>query len=93
MYVHRSIHCCIVLSYMVAVEFMMSMTLAWLFSIAMNVHFIVKEKLLGVHKNDEVSTGLHGSSLAIFTIAAVVLLLKFGDLYPRASILIIWSSM
>ena len=32
MYVHRSIHCCIVLSYMVAMELMMPlvMTLAWL---------------------------------------------------------------
>ena len=60
MYVHRSIHCCIVLSYMVAVELMMPMTLAWLFSIAMNIHFVVKEKQLqlkGAHENDGMSTG------------------------------------
>ena len=36
--VYRSVHCCIVLSYMVVVELMMPMV--------MNAHFIVKEKQL-----------------------------------------------
>ena len=89
-------------SFMVALELIMPMvmTLAWLFSIAMNVHFIVKEKQLRLKefmKMMGLSNGVHWTAWFItqlivisISIVAIVPLLKFGGLYPRSNPLLIW---
>ena len=87
---------------MVALELMMPMvmTIAWLFSIAMNVHFIVKEKQLRLKefmKMMGLSNSVHWTAWFItqfivisISIVPIVLVLKFGGLYPRSNILLIW---
>ena len=78
----------------------MVMTLAWLFSIAISVHFIVKEKQLRLEefmKMMGLSNSVHWTAWFItqfivisISIVAIVPLLKFGGLYPKSNALIIW---
>ena len=111
-HIHTHIHTCTYIrvlltvivpcSYMVALELMMPMvmTIAWLFSIAMNVHFIVKEKQLRLKefmKMMGLSNGVHWTAWFItqfivisISIVAIVPLLKYGGLYPKSNMLIIW---
>ena len=89
-------------SYMIALELMMPivMTLAWLFSIAMNVHFIVKEKQLRLKefmKMMGLSNAVHWTAWFItqlivvsFSILFMAPMLKYGGLYPKSNLLLIY---
>ena len=67
----------------------MPMTLAWLFSIAMNVHFIVKEKQLRLKefmKMVRLSNSVHWTASLITRHLhnCVAIFPQFGDLYLRS---------
>jgi len=78
----------------------MVMTLAWLFSVATNVHFIVKEKELRLKefmKMMGLSNAVHWTAwfitqLSVISISILFMapMLKYGGLYPKSNLFLIY---